>query len=235
MVPNQGNIIGRVSLFRFIEVLSGGPAADLFNVKAFVTGTPTVNGGAGIDTLNYDAESRAVSGDLTPPDGVIDSPGVQSLTFTQIETVSTLNPQPTVTISDATGTEGGAPTTAVFNVSLSQASLLTITVNAATANGTAIAPDDYTAVTTPVTFAPGEMLKTVSVPITVDAVAETTETFVVNLSAPVNIAIADGQGVGTIPTMRPPTISAIASLAVNATPRRAIGFTVTILKPRRQA
>ena len=127
-VPNQGNIIGLVSLFRFIEVLSGGSAADLFNVKAFVTGTPTVNGGAGTDTLNYDAESRAVAGDLTPPDGVIDSPGVQSLTFTQIETVSIANPQPTVSISDVTVTEGAAPTNAVFNVSLSQASLLTVTV-----------------------------------------------------------------------------------------------------------
>ena len=50
-----------------------------------------MTGGAGTDTLNYDAESRAVSGDTTPPDGIIDSPGVQSVIFTQIETVNILN------------------------------------------------------------------------------------------------------------------------------------------------
>ena len=81
---------------------------------------------------------------------------------------------------------------------------------------------------TPLTFAPGELLKTVSVPITVDAVAEPTETFVVNLSAPVNVAISDAVGVGTIVENTPPTISAIANVAINAnTATGAIAFTVS--------
>ena len=89
---NAGNIAGLVTSFRFIEALSGGTANDTFNVKAFATGALTVTGGAGADTLNYDAESRAVSGDTTPPDGVIDSPGVQSVTFTQIERSTSSTP-----------------------------------------------------------------------------------------------------------------------------------------------
>ena len=97
---NAGNIAGLVASFRFIEALTGGTASDIFNVKAFATGALTVNGGGGDDTLNYDAEARAVSGDTTPPDGVIDSPGVQSVTFTQIELVYLLNASntpPTIT------------------------------------------------------------------------------------------------------------------------------------------
>ena len=81
----------RVPLRRSSQRRDGG---DTFNVKAFATGTPTVTGGAGADTLNYDAESRAVSGDLTPPDGLIVSPGVQSVSFTQVETSTPSTPTP---------------------------------------------------------------------------------------------------------------------------------------------
>jgi CHRD domain len=94
--PNQGNIAGLVT-YQFAEVLVGGTASDLFNAKAFhpfMSGTPTVIGGDGADTLIYDAESRVVLGDLTPPDGTIDSPGAQSLTFAQMETVNIINNRP---------------------------------------------------------------------------------------------------------------------------------------------
>ncbi len=91
---NLGNITGLVAAFRFVEALTGGTGSDTFNVKAFASGTPTVAGGDGTDTLNYNAEGRPVSGDTTPPDGVIDSPGVQSLTFTGMEAVNT---SPTIT------------------------------------------------------------------------------------------------------------------------------------------
>ena len=77
--------------FRFIETLSGGTAVDIFNVKAFAAGALTVTGGDGADTLNYDAEGRAVSGDTTPPDGAIASPGVQPVAFTLVELVYLLN------------------------------------------------------------------------------------------------------------------------------------------------
>src|SRR5207247_4767962 len=63
---------------------------------------------------------------------------------------------PTLVINDVTVTEGDAGTTdAVFTVSLSAASLQAITVDFATANGTALALADYTTQTGTLTFAPG--------------------------------------------------------------------------------
>ena len=76
-----------MTAFRFVEALTGGSASDTFNVKAFATAGVTVAGGAGADTLNYDAEGRPVAGDTSAPDGTITSPGVQSVPFTLVETV----------------------------------------------------------------------------------------------------------------------------------------------------
>jgi hypothetical protein len=53
------------------------------------------------------------------------------------------------------------------------------------------------------TFAPGEMRKTVTVLVNGDRVGEPNETFVVNLNNPTNATIADGQGVGTITDNEP--------------------------------
>src|SRR5262249_35111374 len=74
-----------------------------------------------------------------------------------------------------------------------------VTVQYATANGTATAPADYTAIPlTTLTFNPGQTTKTVTVAVNGDMLDEANETFVVNLSAPTNATIADNQGVGTI-------------------------------------
>ncbi len=62
-------------------------------------------------------------------------------------------PQRQISISNASATEGGAEE---FTVSLDAASANPITVEFATANGTAVAPGDYTAATGTVTFAPGD-------------------------------------------------------------------------------
>ena len=105
-------------------------------------------------------------------------------------------PQRQITISNASATEGG---TESFTVTLDAASANPITVDFATADGSAVAPGDYTAATGTVTFAPGDTSETVSVQTNDDALVEGTETFDVNLSgATGNAAIADGLGVGTI-------------------------------------
>ncbi len=82
--------------------LNGFEGDDIFNAMAFPTSAQSVRGGNGSDTLNYDARSREVSGDLMPPDGMINSPGVQGVPFLQTEFVNITNPQPTILISDAT-------------------------------------------------------------------------------------------------------------------------------------
>jgi hypothetical protein len=96
-------------------------------------------------------------------------------------------------------TEGNAGTTnATFTVTLSAASTQVITVNFATANGTAVAPGDYTAASGTLTFAAGETSKTIIVPVVGDLLDEANETFLVNLSSAANAVIADNQGIGTI-------------------------------------
>ena len=208
--------------------LNGFDGDDVFNVKATATMAPAVRGGlGGADVLNYDAEFRVVSGDTTPPDGAIDSPGAQSTPFLQTETINVTTTSPTITINDAAVSEGFAPTSAVFNVTLSGPSPLPVTVNFATADGTATAPGDYTAQSNTLTFIPGDTVETISVPINGDALAEATEIFFVNLSGASNVVIADPQGQGSITDNAAPTIGAIASQTIDEdTPTAAIAFTV---------
>ena len=105
----------------------------------------------------------------------------------------------TISISDPTVNEGNSgPGFAVFNLTLSSASSQQISVNYATANGSATAGSDYVPATGTVTFNPGETSVPLAIQVIGDTVLEPNENFFVNLSAPVNATIGDGQGVGTI-------------------------------------
>ena len=110
------------------------------------------------------------------------------------------NDTPTITIAAATVTEGNAGTVnAVFNVTLSAPSGSVITVNFATANGSAVAPGDYISLSGVVTFNPGETAKQIVIQVVGEVIIEANETFSVNLSGPTNATIAgSGFGLGTI-------------------------------------
>ncbi len=85
----------------------------------------------------------------------------------------------------------------LFSVSLSAASTSKVTVSYNTADGTATGGSDYATTTNgTLEFEPGETRKTIRVPIY--AKAQSNETFLVNLSSPVNATIAKEQGIGTI-------------------------------------
>ncbi|HYZ18358.1 MAG TPA: Calx-beta domain-containing protein [Gaiellaceae bacterium] len=116
---------------------------------------------------------------------------------------------PTLSIGDAAVTEGSSGTVnATFTVALASASEQTVTVGFATADGTATAPADYAAATSQLSFAPGETTRTITVVVNGDALDESNETFLVDLSGAVNATIADGQGIGTITDDdAPPTLS----------------------------
>ena len=59
--------------------------------------------------------------------------------------------------NDVSKAEGNAGTTAyTFTVTLLPAAASNVTVNCVSANGTATAPSDYTAVNIPLTFSPGQ-------------------------------------------------------------------------------
>ena len=71
-----------------------------------------------------------------------------------------------------------------FAVTLNRAASGAVSVDYATADGTATAGEDYTATSGTLTFAPGETAKTVSVAILDDAIDEGKETFLLRLSNP---------------------------------------------------
>lgn len=108
-------------------------------------------------------------------------------------------PTPDISINDVTVTEGNTGTVnAVFTVTLSTPTTKTVTLNYATANGTALAPGDYTAASGTINFAPNETTKTITVVVRGDTTDEPNENFVVNLSNVTNANVGDGQGQGTI-------------------------------------
>jgi hypothetical protein len=102
-------------------------------------------------------------------------------------------------IADVTVTEGNSGTAdAAFTVTLAPSSSQVVTVQYATADGSATAPGDYLSRSGTLTFQPGETSKTIAVPVVGDTVSESSEAFTVTLSAPTNAALLRAQAVGSI-------------------------------------
>ena len=101
-----------------------------------------------------------------------------------------------VSVSDVVVDESAQ--TANFTIWLSAPSTSTVTVTYASADDSARAASDYTAVAGSLSFAPGEVVKTVSVTILNDSLAETDERFKLLLSNPVGATLADAIGAALI-------------------------------------
>jgi len=150
-------------------------------------------------------------------------------------TISDNDPAPTRSINDLASISEGDSGTSVANlvVTLSTASGHVVTVDYATADGTANSGSDYLASSGTLTFNPGELTKNVPVTIIGDTTFESNETFFVNLTAPVNATISDGQGQGTITNddPAPPTPNLTindATLAEGDTGTSTMDFTVSL-------
>ena len=107
-----------------------------------------------------------------------------------------------LSVADANANEN-TDGTLDFVVSLDRSSTLTVTVDYATSNGTATAGSDYTATSGTLTFNPGDITKTVSVPVLNDAIDDGGETVTLTLSNASNARIADGTATGTIANSDP--------------------------------
>ncbi len=167
-----------------------------------VSGTLTFNNGETSKTFSVPINNDT----LDEPDEVV------HLGLTNITGGATFGPQniadltivdndatPTISINDVSVTEGDdADKLATFTISLSAASGRTITITYATADGTAIAGNDYVPENETIDIGPGQTQKTFNVIAIPDTLVEPNENFFVNLSNPVNATIADAQGVGTI-------------------------------------
>lgn len=127
------------------------------------------------------------------------SGSISSRTPIDTDTAHDINPdwQPiTLSVNDVKVKEKS--TNAVFTVRLSSNSEETITVNYATADGSAKTPADYTATSGTLTFEPGQTAQQITVPIRGDRRDERNEKFFVNLSGATNATIFDAQGQATI-------------------------------------
>jgi Ca2+-binding RTX toxin-like protein len=140
---------------------------------------------------------------------------------------------PALSVSDAIVDESAARIT--FTVTLSQPSVSQVTVNYATADGTASAGSDYEAqATQKLVFAAGEVSKTVTIDLRSDSASEAIEYFDLALSGAVNATIADSRGHAFIPASDATAISlpTVAAVAISAQEGGGyIDFVVTLDAP----
>jgi hypothetical protein len=194
-------------------VLSDGTAQDLdigFTWKDDFNGTS-----GGISTTKNDMP-------IDPGSGV---GGVTVLSVEQITnysgvSVTTVNGSavlPALTVDDVTIMEpSSGSANAVFNVSLSAASTQTVMVDYFTSNGTATAPGDYQSVNGTLTFAPGQTVRSIIVPINSNTAQQGNEVFFVNLTNPTNATVTRGQGQGMIVDDDITSVFNFSTLAVSA-------------------
>ena len=106
--------------------------------------------------------------------------------------------EPTIDFSSATYSGGEAGGAITLTVELSADSCETITVDYDSSNGTATAPADYTAVSSTLTFSPGDTSKTFNVVPVNDPVDEANETVTLTLSSPTDATLAGGNNPATV-------------------------------------
>jgi large repetitive protein len=122
-------------------------------------------------------------------------PGTMSATGT----ITNDDAGPKLVVTDAVATEGKTGTTAMtFTVATTPISLSDITVDYATADGTATAETDYAATSGTLTIPAGQLTGTITVNVNGDATWEPNETIGLTLSNPVGAKIVVGSATGTI-------------------------------------
>jgi hypothetical protein len=167
-------------------VAASGTLTFLANetVKTFPV---TING----DVIDESDETFAIQ--LTNPTNAVIDRGEAAGTITDDDA------PPSLSVSDVSVTEGhSGAVNAVFNVSLGGLTAHAVSVSYATASETATSGADFTAASGTLTFTPGTSTRTITVTVHGDLADEPNETFLVNLGAPVNATLADGQARGTI-------------------------------------
>ena len=115
-------------------------------------------------------------------------------------TITGDDPQPAISMANVVAPASGVGNvTFTFTLTLSNPSSQTISVNWATADGTAsAAAGDYVAASGTATLPPGSTTQTFMVTITTHATSGPAKTFYVNLTVPLNATIATLQATGTI-------------------------------------
>jgi hypothetical protein len=208
-----------------------GPTANALTVTYDITGTADATDYTGATpgtgkTITFAANSATATLTLDPtadttiePDETViltlaSGTGYTIGTTTSITGSITNDDLPTLSINDATITEGNSGTqNLTFTVTRTGTAFNPITVNYATNDQTATTGSDYTASNGTLNFATNETSKTITVAITGDTSIENDETFLVNLTNPSNATLTDAQGIGIITNDDLPSITLAVSPA----------------------
>ena len=144
---------------------------------------------------------------------------------------------PSISVRDAVLAEGNSGTTqATFVVALSGPTSQSVPFSFATSNGTATAGTDYVATSGALTFAPGEVEKSVAVLVNGDTVDEVQETFFLDISNVQNATVSSSRGTGFIVDDDGPTISINdVSVTEGNSGTKAATFTLTLSGPSVEA
>ena len=203
------------------------------------SGTLTIAVGDTSGTISVDVTGDTVDEVDETFTVTLSNPGNATISGTAGTATGTItsDDDPVLSIAAASVVEGDSGATAKlqFTVTLTGNSTDAVTVDWATADGTAIAPGDYTAVTDgSLSFAAAAQTQTkiIEVDVVGDAVDEVDETFTVTLSNPGNATISGtaGTATGTITNDDDPVLSIAAASVVEgdsgATAK--LQFTVTL-------
>lgn len=181
------------------DVIEGDAGADILNGQSGnddINGgseDDTILGGGGKDTLSGGTENDVVKGQ-SGDDVVFGGGGADSVDGGDgndiVEGIGTF-----AFISDTTVTEGDSGgVSATLTVSLTQPTIIGLTISFVTTSGTAIVGQDFLATSGTLTYGPGDTSKTITVTVLGDLVGEGGESFFVDLSTTSQIGISDSRG-----------------------------------------
>ena len=197
------------------------PGSSKFGI---VPGVFTVDHGLGgyrdypVRLPEYAAEHGPLTITLQPGDGYrVGAVGAVCLSIADSETLAATpcpddedttessgatGDRPRITVRDARATEG-VDETISFQVNLGAVASEPVAVNWSTADGTAMAGQDYVAASGTLTFAPGETERTARVTVLDDEHDEGEETFALRLSNADGAVLGDAEATGTIANSDP--------------------------------
>ncbi|HYY56852.1 MAG TPA: Ig-like domain repeat protein, partial [Pyrinomonadaceae bacterium] len=184
---NPSDLGQNVTFTATVSSAAGTPTGTVqFKVDGSNAGAPVAlnaNGVAAFSTKALTGGTHTVTGDYSG-DGDF-AASTATLAGGQV-----VKPQPSLSINDVSVAEGNSGATqAVFTVSLSTASKLTVKVDFNASGGAATSGADYQATSGTLTFNPGDVTKTITVTVKGDTLNEPDEAFNVNLTNPQNAAL----------------------------------------------
>ncbi|SEP63509.1 beta strand repeat-containing protein [Nitrosomonas ureae] len=167
----------------------------------FTSGTLTFNPGEISKTVSVSITNNAIAEAIENFEFNLSSPSANA-TIADASALGTIfdndapSGTPVVSINDFTVDE--ATKEATFVIALDRPSTSVVSMNYATQNGTALAGSDFVAQSGPLSFSPGQIVKTVKVSLINNAAFEASEAFNLVLSALTNATTLDAIGTAII-------------------------------------